>query len=393
MMKRKGILQLLEQYKADSREQKVNLVVGIYMDKTGNSPIFNVVKKVEENLISSEITKAKFNMLGSCEYQDSVKKLLFTNLEEKELDNILTVQTLGASGALSITANIIANKYPEASLWLSNPTWENHPAIFENHISSIKEYQFKPKDGVLDIDTIISDLSAAKAGDVVLFQGCCHNPTGIVITTDQWNKLASLCSERHLLPIIDFAYQGLEVDLVLDTEVLNIFNGYGIDYIVCNSFSKNMGLYDERIGALSLVFNDSKLTQEWELAIRNIVRTTYSLPPVHGSLVVTEVLSNPEFNSAWRQELDELRDYIDYRRNLVFNKMKELGITDKYLNYTQQKGMFICLQLSLEHVDLLREEYGIYIIDSGRVSIASLDETKVNYLCESLAATAYMIES
>lgn len=154
-----------------------------------------------------------------------------------------------------------------------------------------------------------------------------------------------------------------------------------------------MGLYDERIGALSLVFKDPNLTNEWELAIRTIVRTTYSLPPVHGSLVVTEVLTNPTLYATWQNELGELRDYIDYRRDLVINKLSELNIVDKYLNYTAQKGMFICLQLSLEHVDLLREEYGIYIIDSGRVSIASLDETKVNYLCESLAATVHMNEA
>lgn len=392
-MKRKGILQLLEQYKADDRDQKVNLVVGIYMDKTGNAPIFNVVKEVEENLITSEITKAKFNMLGSIDYQDSVKRLLFSSLNQSELNNILTVQTLGASGALSIIANIIARKHPEASLWLSNPTWENHPAIFKNHITSIKEYLFNTKGGVLDIDTILADLNTAKSGDIVLFQGCCHNPTGIVVTNDYWDKLAKLCSDKGLFPIIDFAYQGIETDLVLDTEVLNIFKSYGIDYIVCSSFSKNMGLYDERIGALSLVFNDPKLISEWELAIRTIVRTTYSLPPVHGSLVVTEVLTNPKLYAAWQQELDELRDYIDYRRDLVLNKLKELNLIDKYLNYTDQKGMFICLQLSLEHVDLLREEYGIYIIDSGRISIASLDETKVDYLCESLAATAHMIEA
>ncbi len=392
-MKRKGILQLLEQYNADSRKQKVNLAIGIYMDKKGNQPIFKVVKKVEENLLVSEVTKSKFNMLGSIEYQDSVKKLLFSNFAKNELDNILTLQTLGASGALSITANMIARKYPEASLWLSNPTWENHSAIFENHISSINEYQFNPINGILDIDTILTQLKTAKDGDVVLFQGCCHNPTGIVVTNSQWDKLASLCSEKNLLPIIDFAYQGIENNLVQDTEVLNIFKSYNINYIVCSSFSKNMGLYDERVGSLSLVFTDSKLTQEWELAIRSIVRTSYSVPPVHGSLVVTEVLTNPELYSAWLEELNELRDYIDYRRTLVLNKMKELDIVDKYLNYTEQKGMFICLQLSIDHVDLLREEYGIYIIDSGRISIASLDETKVDYICESLAATTYMLKA
>lgn len=389
-MKRKGILQLSEQFKEDPRSQKLNLAVGIYMDKTGNAPIFNVVKKVEESLISSEVTKAQFNMTGSTQYQSSVKELLFSDFDQKQKEQILCVQTLGASGALSIAGTIIAKVFPEAGLWLSNPTWENHRAIFENHISTISEYEFSVKSGSLDIDKIVSDLSQAKTGDIVIFQGCCHNPTGIVVTTEHWNLLAKLCKEKNLLSIIDFAYQGIENGLKQDAQVLSIFNNYNLDFIVCNSFSKSMGLYDERVGSLSLVFSDPQVVSSWEASIRTVTRTTYSFPPVHGSLIATEILTNDELYTEWVNELDELRNYIDYRRDLVLNKMDELNITDKYLNYTKQKGMFMCLQLSLDHIDYLRDDYGIYIIDSGRISIASIDETKIDYLCEALAETTHL---
>lgn len=387
-MKRKGILQLVEQFKADAREDKINLAIGIYMDKQRNAPIFEVVRDVERNLAEEEQTKAQFNMLGTDQYRNAVKCLLYPEFSNEERNEIFLMQTLGASGALSITSNLIASKFPNATVWFSNPTWENHEPIFSNHISSIKHYEFKTRGGEFDVESMLVSLNDAKNGDVIVLQGCCQNPTGITVNTDKWEVIAKECKLRGLLPIFDFAYQGIEYGLVEDARPLRIFKDNDLELIVCSSFSKNLGLYDERIGSLSLVFKNEAEIKVWEEDIRKVVRTSYSIPPVHGSLIASKILNDQRLYKRWESELTELREYIDFRRNLVINKMNELEITSIYLNTTSQRGMFMCLELSLEHIDHLRDKYGIYIIDTGRISIASLDETKIDYICETLKVTA-----
>lgn len=382
-MKRK-IMQLVEEYKNDIRNDKINLTLGVYMDKRGISPIFNTVKDAEQYLIDTESTKAKFNILGSDEFRFQAKKLLFPKFSIEQLQKVLLIQTIGSSGALSIIGEIISKKTPQSKIWLSDPTWENHEPIFSNNIENICMYRYSTINEMLNVDYIMEDLSNASEGDVVLFHACCHNPTGIICQNDQWTQLAKFCKEKKLLPLFDFAYQGFQNSIIEDTEVLNIFNNYVEEFIVCSSFSKNMGLYDDRIGTLSLVFTDNLKILNWEKELKKAIRSRYSIPPAHGSLIATTILSNEELRLKWITELQLAKEDIASKRKKVMKNLEELGILEKFIENKNQTGMFIYISVSEKQVDFLRDEYGIYMLDTGRISIASIDENKIDVFCNAL---------
>ncbi|GEO28049.1 aminotransferase [Alicyclobacillus acidoterrestris] len=379
-------MQLLECYKQDPRTDKLNLTVGVYTNESGCCPILDSVRESEYFRVKNQTSKASFNVPGSTEYQQAVRTMLFpTQKSSSEDSNVQVVQTLGASGALHLAGRLINYYSPNAQIWLSLPTWENHPAVLNSHMGGFGYYRYQPANQEqLCIETILEDLKSAKPGDFVLLHACCHNPTGIDPTLSQWAILADFCAERKLIPLFDFAYQGFAHSIQQDAELFVTFRERVDMFLICSSFSKNMGIYDERTGAMTLVFKDTNRLADWYKTIKILIRSSYSMPPTHGSFIVSHIINDSFRFARWQQELADMRNDLQRRRSILFSEMTKHGIIDRILTYRQQQGMFLCLNLSEQIIDTLRDEYGIYILDSGRMSIASLSTANMPRFCEVL---------
>ncbi|MBG1278043.1 aminotransferase class I/II-fold pyridoxal phosphate-dependent enzyme [Lactococcus lactis subsp. lactis] len=345
-------------------------------------PILETVKEAEKILLKTEKEKCSFSMLGSQRFQRSIQKLLFPNQKN---DDIVSVQTVGSCGALYLSGQVIHEMFTNSKIWISNPTWENHRTIFNETQNEIKEYCYmSAKEGGVSVEKIFNDLKNASKNDFVLFHVCCHNPTGIDPTISQWKELSKFCREKQLLPIFDFAYQGFANGLSSDAAPLEIFKKYHKMMIVCNSFSKNMGLYDERVGALSLVHSDKEFKNRFTTLIKRKVRSSYSIPPVHGAKIVELILNDTILYRKWIEELSNMKKTLDDKRSCLFKTMADYEILDKLVDTKESKGMFVCLKLSVSQIDKLREKFGIYILYNGRISIASIALSDVDNFCKSL---------
>lgn len=384
-MEQDNIMQLVELFKNDTRTDKINLAIGIYVDESGDCPILTSVKEAEKYCCDIEKSKAKFNLIGDNNYHKVVKELLFPDFSKREKEDIQVIQTVGSSGALYIAGQLINKIAPNSKIWISNPTWENHKFLLYDDLSKVCEYRYEPFNKQrLCIEKIIEDLNSARKGDFILFHVCCHNPTGMDPSMEQWKQLSRFCKEKGLIPIFDFAYQGFKENLKKDANVFNIFKKDKNNFIVCNSFSKNMGLYDERIGALTFVFDDKTQSHHWIEIAKKIIRSTYSVPPIHGSSIVNCIINDTQRFKVWERELSIMRREVENRRTEFFKALEEMGIKQNILSYENQSGMFVCLNLSLAQIENLRKNYGIYILNSGRISIASLNAKKISRLCNAL---------
>ncbi|UOF90064.1 aromatic amino acid transaminase [Fodinisporobacter ferrooxydans] len=381
-----SIVQLLERYNQDPRVDKLNLTVGVYTDESGRCPILDSVREAEYFRVKNQASKASFNLAGTIEYQQAVRTILFpTMINRREDSNVQVIQTLGASGALHLVGRLINHYFPTARIWLSSPTWENHPAVLNSHMGGFGYYRYQPANQEqLCMETIFEDLQSARPGDFVLLHACCHNPTGIDPTLSQWEKFADFCAERKLIPLFDFAYQGFAHSLQKDAELFIAFRERLDMFLICSSFSKNMGIYDERTGALTLIFKDTNKLEDWYKTIKILIRSSYSMPPTHGSFIVSHIINDTLRFAHWQQELAGIRNDLQRRRSILFSEMSKFGIIDKVLSYRQQQGMFLCLNLSQQEIDSLRDKQGIYILDSGRMCIASLSIANMPRFCEAL---------
>ncbi|MGM0748664.1 MAG: aromatic amino acid transaminase [Bacillota bacterium] len=380
------IMQLLERYSQDERLDKMNLTAGIYTDESGISPILKSVREAEYYRVDNQISKASFNLIGAPEFHKAVQTLLFPYVQNTDKDeDVEVIQTLGASGALHLAGQLISYYSPSSKIWMSSPTWENHADLLGNHSGGFAFYRYEPESkNQLCMDTILEDLAYAKPGDFVLLHTCCHNPTGMDPTISQWKVLADFFVERELIPLFDFAYQGFANSLQRDAEPLTIFRECLDTVIVCNSFSKNMGIYDERTGALTLVFRDKDNLSSWKETAKKLIRSNYSMPPVHGSFIVSHIVNDPERFACWEKEVEYLRKDLDQRRNLFFSELSKMNVIDKVLPYLQQKGMFLYLNLSLEKIECLRDKYGIYLLDNGRMCVASLNSENTSKIASNI---------
>ncbi|MCX7570911.1 aromatic amino acid transaminase [Tumebacillus sp. DT12] len=369
-----SIMQLLELYRQDPRADKLNLTAGIYMDESGTCPILDSVREAEAFRVQNQSSKATFNLTGAPDYQQAVRTLLFPNMGGSgETHHVQVIQTLGASGALHLVGKLVNHYTPNAKIWLSAPTWENHPAVLNSHAGGFGHYRYLPAHlDEVSLDTILADLESAKPGDYVLLHACCHNPTGMDLNLSQWTKMADFCAERHLIPLFDFAYQGFAHSPERDAELFDAFKERVDRFLICNSFSKNMGLYDERIGALTLVFKEEEQALDWNNTAKRLIRSSYSMPPTHGSFIVSHILNDPDRCARWQQELAGMCNDLHTRRAAFFTELANAGIQDQVLTYRQQQGMFVMLNLSEQQIDTLRERSGIYLLGNGRISIASL---------------------
>ena len=382
------ILGLTDIFRADARPNKINLGIGVYKDETGKTPVLTSVKKAEQYLLENETTKNYLGIEGIPAFASCTQELLFG----KESPIVTarrarTAQTPGGTGGLRVAADFIANQTSAKRIWISNPSWPNHKNVFSAVGLEVLEYAYyDAANHALDFDGLLNSLKQAQAGDVVLFHGCCHNPTGIDPTAEQWAQLAELSVANGWLPLFDFAYQGFANGLEEDAQGLRIFAAKHQELIVASSYSKNFGLYNERVGACTLVAADAETADRAFSQVKAAIRANYSNPPSHGAAVVATILGNDTLRAMWEQELTDMRQRIHRMRQLFVNTLQEKGAQQDFSFIIQQNGMFSFSGLTKEQVLRLREEFGVYAVNSGRVNVAGMTPDNMAPLCEAIVA-------
>ncbi|MCX5772475.1 MAG: aspartate/tyrosine/aromatic aminotransferase [Candidatus Hydrogenedentes bacterium] len=383
-----AILGLTESFKKDPRPEKVNLGVGIYKDAQNNTPVFQSVKKAEERLIAEEKTKSYLPIPGDPAYGLAVREMVF-GAEHEILGSkrAVTVHTPGGTAALRVGGDFIRRNLSCRRIWVSTPTWENHGAVFNAAGLDVGTYPYyNAADKVLAFDAMAGALERVPGGDVVLFHACCHNPTGIDPTVDQWRQLAVISQRAGFLPFFDFAYQGLGDGLKEDARGLQEFCRSGCEILVASSFSKNFGLYNERVGALTLVAGTADAAERAFSQLKICVRTNYSNPPNHGGAIVTTILRDAALRALWESEVREMCARINGMRTLFVDTLRRLGIKQDFSFIARQKGMFSYSGLTAEQVDALREQKALYIVRSGRINVAALTPDNIEPVCRAIAS-------
>ena len=381
------ILGLTEEFKNDPRTDKINLGVGIYKTNDGVTPILKCVKKAEEIIFKEETTKSYLPIVGTPEYGKLVRELVFgKDSEVIASDRARTTQAPGGTGALRIGADFLKQQSVTAKIWISDPTWANHFQVFGKAGLETAKYRYYDKNTrALDFEGMKEDLKNAKAGDAVLIHACCHNPSGMDPNAAQWEELAKLVAELGLLPFFDFAYQGFGNGIEEDAFGIRTFLKYNKEILVASSFSKNFGLYNERIGALTVVSADKETADRVFSQVKIAVRANISNPPAHGAKIVTTVLSCPELRAQWEQEVAEMRDRIKEMRELFVSKLAALGSSVDFSFINTQYGMFSFSGLSPEQVATLKKDYGIYMVGNGRISVAGITTSNIDALCKAIS--------
>jgi aspartate/tyrosine/aromatic aminotransferase len=382
-----AILGLTEAFRADPNPKKINLSVGVYQDANGKTPVLESVKRAAHRVVEKLASKSYLPIPGSPAYAASVQKLMFgTEHEAVASGRVATSHTPGGTCALRVAGDLIHRNLPKATLWLTQPTWPNHPQVFAAAGVPTKTVPyFDAKTNGLAWDAFLAGVNQIPAGDVLLLHACCHNPTGIDPTPDEWQQLANAVHSRGILPLLDFAYQGFADGLEADTVGLKALVRPGAELIVCSSFSKNFGLYCERVGALSIVAADKKTADTVQSQVKVVIRSNYSNPPAHGGELVVTVLGDPELEKLWRSEVDQMRDRINGMRKLLVETLQAKGVPGDYSYITRQRGMFSFSGLKPEHVEALKKNYSIYIVGSGRINVAGITQNNVGPLCEAIA--------
>ncbi|NBI12038.1 aminotransferase class I/II-fold pyridoxal phosphate-dependent enzyme [[Haemophilus] felis] len=380
------ILGLGEAFKNETRADKINLGIGVYKDAHGNTPIMQAVKEAEKRLFDLENTKNYLAIDGVAEFNACTKVLLFgADSEIVKKERAKTVQSLGGTGALRIAAEFIKRQTKAQNVWISTPTWPNHNAIFNAVGMTIREYRYYDAENKkLDWDNLIADLSNAGDGDVVLLHGCCHNPTGIDPTPEQWQILAEMSAKQGWLPLFDFAYQGLANGLEEDAVGLRTFAKNHKELLIASSYSKNFGLYNERVGAFTLVAETEEVAATALTQVKSIIRTLYSNPASHGAATVSIVLHDAQLRQQWEDELTEMRERIKQMRHQFVELLKEFGAERDFSFIIDQNGMFSFCGLNPEQMDRLKEDFAIYAVRSGRINVAGITEDNIRHLCESI---------
>lgn len=381
------ILGLIEKYNEDPNPKKVNLGVGVYYDNEGHLPILECVKKVEKELAEKNLPHNYLPIDGLTGYRQACQNLLFgLNHEAVQSGRIATTASLGGSGALRIGAEFIHRWFPDAKVYVSDPTWANHIGIFESAGCEINKYPYyDPNTNGIKIAELKNFLSNLEAGNIVLLHPCCHNPTGIDPTVQQWDDILAIIKQQGLIPFMDFAYQGLGEDLDQDAYAIRKAVDLGLSFFVSNSFSKNMSLYGERVGALSVICPTTEEAKLVQSQLKLIIRRFYSSPPGHGNYIVDKTLNDPILFKQWEKEVYEIRDRIRAMRIHLHDVLQE-KLPDRDFTYlSAQRGMFSFTGLSSEQVARLQCEYSIYIVENGRMCVAGLNSRNIDYVAQAMA--------
>ena len=381
------ILGLMAEYKADPNPNKVDLGVGVYKDEQGHTAVLKCVKEAEALRLKQEDSKTYIGMAGDLTFNSHIEKLAFGPAHQVLLANrVTTAHTPGGTGALRVAAEFIKRANPEATIWVTTPTWANHNSLFQAAGLKVKEYAYYDYSTKgLQTEQMFADLNKIPAGDVVLVHACCHNPSGMDLNFEQWQRFTAIAKERGFTPLVDMAYQGFGSGLDEDAAGLRYLADNVPELLLCSSCSKNFGLYRERIGAVSIVAEDSKVADIARVNLLSVVRSIYSMPPAHGAIIVSHILDSQELTALWHQELAEMRNRINDYRQLIIDKLAAEGVTDDFSFITRQHGMFSFLGITKAQIDRLKAEFSIYMVGSSRVSIAGLNHSNIDYFAKSVA--------
>lgn len=381
------ILGLMAAYKEDPNPLKVDLGVGVYKDEQGHTAVLECVKKAEKLRLDHEDSKTYIGMAGDLSFNAHIEKLAFGPHKVLLEGRTTTAHTPGGTGALRVAAEFIKKANPDATIWVTSPTWANHISMFQAAGLKVKEYAYYDYDTKgLKEEQMFAELAQVPAGDVVLVHACCHNPSGMDLNFAQWQRFAVLAKEKGFTPLVDMAYQGFGLGLDEDTKGLRHLANEVEELILCTSCSKNFGLYRERIGAVSVVTSDKKTTDIARSNLLAVVRSIYSMPPAHGAIIVSHILDSQELTALWHQELATMRNRINDYRQLIIDKLAAEGVKQDFSFITRQHGMFSFLGINKEQIDRLRTEYSIYMVGSSRVSIAGLNHSNIDYFAKAVAA-------
>ena len=383
-----AILGLTDTFNHDPSPHKINLTVGVYKDAQGHTPILNCVKEAEKRLLADEQTKGYLGIDGLADYGRLVRELAFgADHPLLAAGRAATVQTPGGTAAVRVAADFLKSFNPGATVWCSKPTWANHPSIFQAAGLPVEQYAYLDAAGTgLDFAAMRAALEKIPAGDAVCLHACCHNPTGVDPTAEQWREIAHLVRARGILPLVDFAYQGFGEGLREDACGLLALCAADMDMLVCSSFSKNFGLYGERVGALSIIASSSDAAQRALSHAKTCVRANYSNPPKHGAAIVAAILADDALRALWEEELECMRSRIHLMRELFVKTMKAKRAGVDFSFISRQRGMFSYSGLTPLQVDRLRNEFSIYIVGSGRINVAGMSEENMGRLCDAIAA-------
>ena len=387
MAPRDPILGLNEQYAADSNPNKVNLGVGVYFDDNGKLPLLKCVQEAEKNLMAHPTARGYLPIDGIAAYDAAVKTLVFgAQSEPVQSGRVATVQGIGGTGGLKIGADFLKKLSPNSKVLISDPSWENHRALFTQAGFTVDAYRYyNAAQRGIDFEGMLADIAAAPAGTIVLLHACCHNPTGYDISPAQWDQVISTIASKQLTPFLDMAYQGFGYGIQEDGAVIGKFVQAGLTFFVSTSFSKSFSLYGERVGALSVLCASKEEAERVLSQLKIVIRTNYSNPPTHGGAVVAAVLNNPELRALWERELGEMRVRIKAMRQKLVEGLKAAGVKQDMSFITQQIGMFSYSGLSKDQMVRLRSEFGVYGTDTGRMCVAALNSKNIDYVCQCIA--------
>jgi len=388
MAPRDPILGVTEAYNADTNPKKVNLGVGVYTDDGGKVPVLECVRQAEHELATTPLPKNYLPIDGLQAYDRAVQQLVFGAGSPAVMNGrIVTVQTLGGTGGLKVGADLLRRLNPGTDLWISDPSWENHRAVFEYAGYRVNAYPYyEPATHGLAFDAMLAALDKLPARSVVVLHACCHNPTGIDLTPEQWERVIEKVNARELVPFLDMAYQGFAEGLDEDALAVRRFTESCPLVLVSNSFSKSLSLYGERVGAFSVVCDDSQAAARVLSQLKRVIRTNYSSPPSHGAQAVAKVLTTPELLSLWHKELGQMRDRIKTMRRELVQKIRAIRADFDFSFVIQQRGMFSYSGLNAAQVRRLREEFSVYAVDSGRICVAAVNTRNVDYVARAIAS-------
>jgi len=387
MAPRDPILGLNEQFAADTNPKKVNLGVGVYYDANGKLPLLACVKAAEKQLLENATARGYLPIDGIAAYDLAVQQLVFGAECPLLADRrVATIQALGGTGGLKVGADFLKRLNPTAKVLISDPSWENHRALFTNAGFTVESYPYYDAERRgINVDGMVTALQKADAGTIVVLHACCHNPTGYDLTPAQWDQVVAAVKDRGLVAFVDMAYQGFGSGLAEDGAVIQKFVAAGIDFFVATSFSKSFSLYGERVGALSVVCADKDEAARVLSQLKIVIRTNYSNPPTHGGKVVATVLGTPALRTQWEEELAGMRDRIREMRVALVEKLTAAGVKQDFSFVREQKGMFSYSGLTKPQMERLRDEFGVYGVDSGRICVAALNAQNIDYVAESIA--------
>lgn len=380
------ILGLMAKYRQDDNPKKIDLGVGVYKTEEGDTPILACVKTAEKFRLENETTKSYIGLAGDLGFCAKMETLLLGESPALLANRVRTVQTPGGTGSLRVAAEFIAKANPNATIWVTNPTWANHISLFSAAGLAVKEYPYYDYQtkGLL-FDEMMATLGQVSKGDVVLVHACCHNPSGMDLNQAQWQQFAELAKEQGFTVLVDIAYQGFGEGLEEDTQGLRLLANTLDELVICSSCSKNFGLYRERIGACSVISQTAAVADVSNSVLQSVVRSIYSMPPAHGAAIVDIILGSEELTAQWHQELAEMRNRINGLRSDLVNALHSRGVAQDFSFIERQHGMFSFLGINGEQIDRLQKEYAIYMVGSSRINVAGISKTNIDYFADAVA--------